>query len=76
MPRVAEINGVLIAMYFRDHNPPHVHVKVGGDDAVVAIADGAVLKGAVSAQALATAQAFIANNRAELLARWNAYQKR
>jgi hypothetical protein len=29
MPTISRFFGILIQMYFDDHNPPHFHVKYG-----------------------------------------------
>ncbi|MEI9996605.1 MAG: DUF4160 domain-containing protein [Rhizomicrobium sp.] len=73
MPTLARFAGFEIAMYFEDHNPPHVHV-VGRDfEVLLAIRDGAVLAGEGPARARRIGAKWIANNRAMLLTRWDAY---
>lgn len=47
MPRVVEFAGILIAMYGADHNPPHVHVSYGEEEALVMIKTGEVLVGSL-----------------------------
>ena len=37
MPRISEFFGVVIAMYFSDHNPPHIHAEYAGDEAEFSI---------------------------------------
>ncbi len=74
MPTLARFAGFVIAMYFEDHNPPHVHV-VGRDfEMLVAIRDGAVYAGDAPARVRHTALRWIAENRAMLSARWDGYQ--
>lgn len=33
MPRISEFFGIVIAMYYNDHAPPHFHARSGGDEA-------------------------------------------
>lgn len=33
------INGLLIYIYAFDHNPPHIHVKYGGEEFTINIGD-------------------------------------
>jgi hypothetical protein len=74
MPTLARFAGFEIAMYFEDHNPPHVHV-VGPDfEMLVAIRNGAVLAGDAPARARRMAMAWITQNRAALLTRWEQHQ--
>ncbi len=37
MPRVSQFNGIIIAMYYNDHNPPHFHVRYAGHEATIEI---------------------------------------
>ena len=74
MPTLARFAGFEIAMYFEDHNPPHVHV-VGPDfEILIAIRGGAVLAGYAPARVQRTAAVWIARNRAALLDRWEQYR--
>ena len=50
MPRISEFYGITILMFFGDHNPPHFHVRYGGNKARVAL-DGTVLAGALPRRA-------------------------
>jgi hypothetical protein len=47
MPTISRFYGIVIRMYFADHAPPHFHALYGGEEAVVAIADGSVLRGGI-----------------------------
>ena len=31
MPEISRFYGIVISMYYDDHNPPHFHVRYGGD---------------------------------------------
>jgi hypothetical protein len=42
MPIICTFYDIAIAMFYRDHAPPHFHVFVGGVEAVVSIADGTI----------------------------------
>ena len=44
-PRLAEFYGIVIYMYWRDHNPPHFHALYGGTEAQVLIDGGEILSG-------------------------------
>ena len=45
MPTIAIFSGIIIQMFFEDHNPPHVHALYGGMKALVRISDGAIIRG-------------------------------
>ena len=44
---ISSFYGILIRMYFADHAPPHFHAAYQGHEALVRIADGAIIKGAL-----------------------------
>ena len=45
MPEVSRFFGIIIAMYYNDHSPPHFHARYGGDQASLRIDNGAILEG-------------------------------
>jgi len=42
MPEVSRFLGIVIAMYDKDHDPPHFHARCGAFEITVRIADGLV----------------------------------
>jgi hypothetical protein len=71
MPKIAEFAGIVVAMYFADHNPPHFHATYGEHEAALAIGAGAVLAGWLPAKQLKRVQAWAAENEALLRAKWD-----
>jgi hypothetical protein len=69
MPVISRFFGVLIAMYWRDHAPPHFHAKYGDDEVTVEIQTGEVT-GAMSKRALAMVDEWRVLHIAELLEDW------
>ena len=51
MPEVSRFYGIVIRIYFDDHNPPHFHAMYGENEAVISIDSLAVLQGALPARA-------------------------
>lgn len=37
--------GIKVEVYSRDHLPPHIHLRYGGDEALLEIQSGAILAG-------------------------------
>lgn len=37
MPEICRFYGIVIALYYNEHNPPHFHVKYGDTSAEVSI---------------------------------------
>ena len=70
MPRVCEFYGILIYMYFDDHNPPHFHAIYGGFEAEIQISSLEVRDGYLPGRALKLVRAWARAYRSELLANW------
>ena len=51
MPEVSRFYGIIIRIYFSDHNPPHFHAQYGEYEAVISIESLAVLRGNLPARA-------------------------
>jgi hypothetical protein len=51
VPELSRFFGIIIAMYYNDHPPPHFHAKYGDDEATILIDNGEVLEGSLSARA-------------------------
>ena len=49
MPEISRFLGIVIAMFYKDHNPPHFHATYGEHEIAVRIGDGEVLWGKLSA---------------------------
>jgi hypothetical protein len=42
MPEVSRFLGIVIAMFYNDHGPPHFHVRYGEHEVVVRIGSGVI----------------------------------
>ena len=45
MPEICRFFGIVIKMFFDDHNPPHFHAEYGGDIALIDIGNLSVFSG-------------------------------
>lgn len=70
MPRLSEFYGIVVYMYWKDHNPPHFHAIYAGDEALVTIADGTVLAGSLPHTAARLVREWTLLRRDELTANW------
>jgi len=70
MPEISRFFGIIIAMFFDDHNPPHFHARYGNDNAVIKITDLTVLEGYLQPRALGLVMEWAAIHRDELLSDW------
>ena len=65
MPELSRFFGIIIAMYWSDHNPPHFHARYGGYRAAIHF-DGRVLEGGLPRRALSMVREWLAQHRSEL----------
>jgi len=70
MPTISEFFGIVIRMYYDDHNPPHFHVFYGEYEAQLSIDTLEVIKGKLSKRALALVLEWAAEHRNELREDW------
>lgn len=75
MPEISRFLGIVIAMYYNDHWPPHFHARYGTYEITVRIADG-VVQGYFPRRALALVMEWYNLHRGELLEDWNLAQQR
>ena len=70
MPEICRFYGMVITMYFDDHDPPHFHVRYGSDKAVMEIGSLRVLEGRLPPRALGLVVEWAAQHGEELAANW------
>jgi hypothetical protein len=75
MPELSRFFGIIITMYWRDHNPPHFHASYGNDEALITM-NGEVYSGSLPRRALSLVREWLAIHRQELLDNWENAQKR
>ena len=69
MPTISMFYGVLIRMYYDDHNPPHFHAYYNNEEAVFTL-DGKILKGKFPKKQLKLVEAWCIIHKEELVANW------
>ncbi len=70
MPTISIFYGIIVQMYWRDHNPPHIHVWYQGDEAIVSIETGEVIGGRLRRTGSNMVREWIGVRRPELMANW------
>jgi hypothetical protein len=71
MPEISRFYGVIIYMFFYDHNPPHFKVKYSEFEANVLIENGTILNGDLPISKLKLVSAWAEIHKEELLNMWN-----
>jgi hypothetical protein len=62
--------GIVVQMYYADHDPPHFHVRYAGQKALIAIEMLALLRGSLSPRALGLVMEWAAIHQTELMEDW------
>ena len=70
MPEISRFFGIVVQMYYADHDPPHFHVRYAGQKALVAIETLTLLRGGLSPRALAMVTEWATLHQAELMEDW------
>jgi hypothetical protein len=68
MPTISIFFGFVVQMYWRDHDPPHIHVWYQGREAIIAIETGKIIAGSHPNAALKIIWVLL--RRPELFANW------
>ncbi len=71
MPQISRFYGIVLYMYFKDHNPPHFHAWYGEHKCEINILDLTILEGSLPNRAFALVLEWAALHRKELIDNWN-----
>ena len=71
MPEISRFFGIIIRMYFDDHNPPHFHAIYGSAEIQVGIDPIMVLHGQLPRRAMSMVFEWAALHQQELLMNWD-----
>ncbi len=69
MPEISRFLGIVIAIYYNDHLPPHFHAKYGEYEVVVRIDDG-VVEGRFPRRALRLVMEWYGMHPEEIMEDW------
>ena len=70
MPTISVFYGIIIQMYWNEHNPPHFHAKYGEFEALIGIKDFSLIQGKLPSKALALVIEWASIHQEELLQNW------
>ena len=71
MPEISRFFGIIIAMFYDDHNPPHFHARYGKETMAIEISSLRVLEGFIPPRALGLVMEWASQHQKELLNDWN-----
>ena len=70
MPEICRFLGIVIAMYYNDHNPPHFHVRYEEFRAVLGIEPLELREGNLPPRVLGLVMEWAEMHQAELMGNW------
>jgi len=71
MPELSRFLGIVVDMHFKDHNPPHFHVRYNDNRALISINELNVLDGYLPARILGLVMEWAQMHKEELLKNWD-----
>lgn len=70
MPEISRFFGIVIAIYHKEHNPPHFHAKYGDQTGVFSINDLKLIEGTLPRRAMLMVLEWAFEHRDELMQDW------
>lgn len=70
MPEISRFFGIIIAVYYDEHNPPHFHARYAGGKISIGIESLRVLNGSISPRALGLVMEWAVLHKDELMKDW------
>ena len=74
MPEISKFFGIIISLYWRDHNPPHIHFTYGEYECTISVLDR-VVSGKAPSKVIAKVNEWMDLHEAEILTLWEKAQK-
>jgi hypothetical protein len=71
MPEISRFLGIVISMFFSEHNPPHFHAEYNGLIASIEIGTLGVMEGKLPPKVLGLVVEWAEEHQKELLENWN-----
>jgi len=70
VPEICRFYGIIIALFFDDHNPPHFHARYGKDKIAIEINTLRILEGKFPPRALGLVIEWASQHKEDLLDVW------
>jgi len=70
MPEISRFYGIIIAMFWDEHNPPHFHARYGSHNAALEIESLRLLDGKLPPRALGLVVEWASQHHDDLRANW------
>jgi hypothetical protein len=70
VPEISRFLGIIIAMYYNEHNPPHFHARYGEFKIEISIKTLSVLAGKLPPRAMGLVMEWASQHQDDLMADW------
>ena len=74
MLELSRFIGIIIYMYFNDHNPPHFHAEYNEFKAAISIKNLGLIEGKLPSKVMSLVVEWAQDHQEELLENWNSIQ--
>lgn len=71
MPEICRFLGIVIYMYFNEHNPPHFHAEYNEYKASIAIENLGLIEGNLPSKVMSLVVEWAQEHQQDLLENWN-----
>jgi hypothetical protein len=75
MPQISYFLGVIIRMFYRDHNPPHFHAVYADFEGIIDIERNEIIGGQLPPRVLGIVTEWTALHQKELMENWERARK-
>jgi hypothetical protein len=70
MPEISRFLGIVIAMYYKEHEPPHFHAKYGNQTGIFSVAELELTEGSLPKRVISLVLEWAFEHRDELMEDW------
>ena len=75
MPEISRFLGIVIYMYFNEHNPPHFHAEYNDIKASICIETLGLMEGRLPSKVMSLVVEWAQEHQQELLENWNSIKQ-
>ena len=75
MPEISRFLGIVIYMYFNEHNPPHFHAEYNEHKASILIKTLGLMEGKLPSKVMSLVIEWAQEHQEELLENWNSIKE-
>lgn len=75
MPELSRFLGIVIYMYFNEHNPPHFHAAYNEFNAAISIKTLGLIEGKLPSKVMSLVVEWAQEHQDELFENWNSIQE-